>query len=187
MQAQLAALVEEYRSALVRLHGLRATVPEPRWTDRPAPGRWSVAECVAHLNLTSEVFLPIVRAAVQGAGQLEHVTRARYRRDPAGWLLSLTLPPPVRFRFSTTAPFTPQSLVLPAELAADFERHQVEFVACVRDAEGLRIDRVRIPSPFDSRIRYNAFSALTIVPRHQHRHLWQAEQAWKTLQQRGPR
>ena len=55
----------------------------------------------------------------------------------------------------------------------------------MRDAEGLAIDRVRIPSPFNPRIQYNAWSALVIIPRHQHRHLWQAEQVWQHLQQQG--
>jgi hypothetical protein len=36
---------------------------------------------------------------------------------------------------------------------------------------------VRITSPFNERVRYNVYSALTILAVHQHRHLWQAEQA----------
>ncbi len=32
---------------------------------------------------------------------------------------------------------------------------------------------------------YNLFACLTILPRHQHRHLWQAEQAWQALQKGG--
>ena len=31
--------------------------------------------------------------------------------------------------------------------------------------------------PVDARARYNVFAALSIMARHQHRHLWQAEQA----------
>ena len=38
------------------------------------------------------------------------------------------------------------------------------------------LGRLWIISPFDARIRYNAYACLTILPRHQHRHLWQAEQ-----------
>jgi hypothetical protein len=35
---------------------------------------------------------------------------------------------------------------------------------------------VKIGSPFNTRVKYNVFSALSVLPRHQHRHLWQAEQ-----------
>ena len=60
---------------------------------------------------------------------------------------------------------------------ADFERLQSEVIACVSAAEGLPIDNVKLASPFDARVRYNLYAALTLVPRHQHRHLLQAERA----------
>ena len=54
-----------------------------------------------------------------------------------------------------------------------------ELLALAREADGLPIDRVKIASPFNTRLRYNVFSAFSILPRHQHRHLWQAEQHLK--------
>jgi hypothetical protein len=51
----------------------------------------------------------------------------------------------------------------------------------VHEAEGLPLHRVKIVSPFNARVRYNLFSALSILPRHQHRHLWQAELAGRSL------
>jgi hypothetical protein len=54
-------------------------------------------------------------------------------------------------------------------------------MACVEAADGLPLGSVRITSPFDPRLRYNLYSCLTILPRHQHRHLWQAEQALERL------
>ena len=62
-------------------------------------------------------------------------------------------------------------------LVADFERLQSDVIACVSAAEGLPIDRIKLASPFDARVKYNLYSALTLVPRHQHRHLMQAERA----------
>jgi len=37
---------------------------------------------------------------------------------------------------------------------------------------------VRVTSPFNARVRYNLYACFTILPRHQHRHLWQAERVW---------
>ena len=51
------------------------------------------------------------------------------------------------------------------------------MIAGVRQADGLPIDDVKIVSPFDDRVKYNLYAALTLVPRHQHRHLLQAERA----------
>jgi hypothetical protein len=62
-------------------------VPAARWPQRPAPGRWSVAECIAHLNLTSTAFLQLLRPALDEARRSGHRPPSRYRRDPLGWIL----------------------------------------------------------------------------------------------------
>jgi hypothetical protein len=181
VQAQLAALLELYRTATVRLHQLRSAVSDAHWTERPGSGGWSVAECVAHLNLTSAALAPRVEGALEAARTLGPA-RGRYRRDPMGWLLCKVLPPPVRFKLPSTASFIPESLTPPSELVAEFERHQAEFVRVIRESEGLRIDQVRVTSPFNARAQYNLYAALTIIPLHQHRHLWQGEEVWKSIQ-----
>jgi hypothetical protein len=176
---QLQAVIAELGTAQARLHALAAATPATAWLRRPDPARWSIAECVAHLNLTSAAFVPLLRGALSDPA--EPTTTKRYRRDPMGWLLWRTLGPPVRFRLKTAAPFIPQSTARPAKLVAEFDRWQSELVGWVRKAEGLPLNRLWVRSPFDPRARYNAYSALTILPRHQHRHLWQAEQVWERI------
>jgi hypothetical protein len=173
---ELQAVVDEFESAVVRLRALRDKAPASRWGDRPRPDRWSIGECVAHLNLTSSAFLPLVRAGLDEARRSGHAARRRYRRDLLGWLLWRSMGPPVKRKFKTTAPFVPRSDRTSADLVAEFERLQAEQLALAGEADGLPIDRVKIASPFNPRLRYNLFSALSILPRHQHRHLWQAEQ-----------
>jgi hypothetical protein len=63
----------------------------------------------------------------------------------------------------------------------EFSRLQAEQIACVREADGLPLGRVRITSPFDARLKYNLYACFTILPRHQHRHLWQAERVWVSV------
>lgn len=179
MRVELQAVVEEFESALARLHALRDAVTADAWSRRPAPERWSVGECVAHLNLTSSAYVPLLRAGLGEARTSGHAAPRRYSRDVTGWLLWKGAGPPVRMKVKTTAPFVPRGDRPPAELVDEFERLQREQVALTREADGLPIDRVRITSPFNTRVRYNVFAALTILPRHQHRHLWQAEQIVK--------
>lgn len=178
MHPQLEALSVEFLEALDRLHELARRVPAEEWPHRTDRDRWSVAECVAHLNLTSEACLPLLRQGVAEAATLGGPAPGRYRHSPMGWLLWRTMGPPVRMRVRTTAAFVPASSTSPDTLVADFERHQDALVALVRAGDGLPLDRVRITSPFNARVRYNLYSALAIVARHQHRHLWQAEQVW---------
>ena len=106
---ELQAVIAEFESALARLHALRDTVPGHKWADRPEPDRWSIAECIAHLNLTSTAFVPLLRTGLDEARRSGHRAPSHYRRDLIGWLLWKTMGPPVKRKFTTTAPFVPRS------------------------------------------------------------------------------
>jgi len=184
MHADLVAVSEEFRAAQAQLHRLIRSVPESRWHQRPDSARWSMAECIEHLNLTAKAYLPLLRAALERGRTERRLDRAprRYRRDPVGWLLWRMAGPPVRHRVKTTSAFIPSSARPLRELVAEFDRLQEEQLRCVMEAEGLPLGRIWVRSPFDPRIRYNAYSCLTILPRHQQRHVWQAEQVAAALE-----
>jgi len=177
LHAQLDEFVREFESAAARLGRLRLQLSDAAWGRRPAPDRWSPGECIAHLNLTSTAVLPLVRQGLDEARRRGPTPRTRYRRDLVGWLLWRALSSPGRFKSKTAAPFVPSGDHSADELVTEFERLQAAQIGLVHEAEGWPIDRVKIVSPFNARVRYNVFSALSILPRHQHRHLWQAEAA----------
>ncbi len=184
MQPQLDAIAGDYRRAQTRLHRLAESIPPDRWSERPEPSKWSAAECVAHLNLTTEGFRPRVERALADGRKNRGRPPRRYRRDPVGWFLWRIMGPPVRMRVKTTAPFVPASVRAAGESIAEFDRFQEEQLGWVTEADGLPLGRLWVTSPFNARVRYNLFSCLSILPRHQERHLWQAEQAWAALSRR---
>jgi hypothetical protein len=181
MHPQLQVITDQFAAAQTRLHALAEATPEDWWSRRGDPARWSAGECVAHLNLTARAFLPLIRRALDEGRRAVSPPPSRYRRDPIGWLLWRSMGPPVRHRFRTTAPFVPSGAEPLARAVETFDRLQAEQMGCVADAEGLPLGALRITSPFNARIRYNLYSCLTILPLHQHRHLWQAEQVLEGL------
>jgi hypothetical protein len=174
---QLEALVTDLESAVERLRGMHGSLSHHAWSTRPAPGSWSAAECLAHLTLTSEALLPLFRRAVELARDQGEPAPARYRRGLLGWLAGKIIEPRGRLKIPTTEAFVPVTVRPVDDLVSDFTRLQVEIIACVRSAEGVSLDRVTVRSPFHGRLTYNAYAALTLVSRHQHRHLHQAERA----------
>jgi hypothetical protein len=180
MHPDLQRIADEFTEAQRRLHRLADTCADQLWARRPAPERWSAAECVAHLQLTAEAFLPSIRRALDEGCSAGRRAPRRYRRDPLGWLLWRLIGPPARVRVPTPARFAPQAAEPGPQLLAGFDRLQAEQLRCVQEADGLPLGRLRIVSPFDPRVRYNIYSALSILARHQHRHLWQAERALET-------
>lgn len=181
MHPQLRVVADELVAAQAHLHRLARATPAGQWLTRADPGRWSAAECVAHLNLTAEAFLPLIRRALDEAAALGEAAPARLRRDLTGWMLWRSAGPPVRFRVRTTAPFVPTGSEPLSTLLDTFDRLQAAQVECVERADGRPIHRVKIRSPFDARLRYNLYACLTVLPRHQERHIWQAEQVLRQV------
>ena len=174
---QLEEIVREFNSASARIRNLHGSLAPGRWNRRPAPETWSPGECVAHLNLTAIAMIPLIQQGLDAARRSGRAAGDRYRRDLIGWLLWKSISAPGRFKSKTIPSFVPASDRSADEVMAEFDRLQSEQIALTRASEGLPIDRVKMSSPFNASVRYNIFSALSILPRHQHRHLWQAEQA----------
>ena len=186
MHPQLAAIVAAFEAAQARLHRLADATPEDRWAARADRARWSVAECVAHLNLTGRAYLPLIRSALDEARALNAASgaRVRYRRDVVGWLIGRMAGPLPRVgglrvgRVRTTPAFVPGGELPRDAVLAEFDALQREQIALTRAGDGLPLDRVRVTSPFDARVRYGLYACLTILPAHQERHLEQAERVW---------
>ncbi len=67
---QLRELLAEAEAVQARFDALHLRVDDATWSRRPRSDRWSVAECIAHLNLTAD--------AMQ--------SRARVVKDLSAWL-----------------------------------------------------------------------------------------------------
>ena len=83
-------------------------------------------------------------------------------------------------RVKTPPDFVPSASPGRAEAVAEFDRLQAALIDITRQADRYSVSEIKIVSPFGERIRYNFYSALRILPRHQERHLGQAEEAAAT-------
>lgn len=177
---QLDERLTELMRAQERLHRLTDSLAPAAWAAKPHAGAWSAGECIEHLNLTSRAFIGPLRDAIVRSPQKD---TGRYRMDWPGWLISWMagpMPSAGRWRIgrvNTTEAFVPAAAPpFPATIAA-FDALQEQLRSIVDHAAGKAIDKVRITSPFEARVSYSAYSALVIIPRHQMRHLEQAEES----------
>ncbi len=183
MQHQLNRISAEFKEAQQRVNNLAAAVTPDRWSVRRNPNRWSVGECIAHLNLTAQAYVPLLTAAWEAHPPLDPPP-AQYRRDFMGWVLGYAagpLPGFGTFRFGrvkTVASFVPTGDASRDVTVAEFETTQDAQIQLTLMAEGRPLEDMRMVSPFDAKVKYNAYSCLVLLPRHQRRHLWQAEQVW---------
>jgi hypothetical protein len=176
VSAELGHVKQELLDARERARRLSEGLAETLWSIAPGPGRWSIAECVIHLNITSERFIPIIDDAIREGREMGVRLTTPPRRDLIGWLLAKWLEPPYRLRSKTTAPFVPARIEPMADVLERFDYLQGELLVRIDRAQGLPLERLRVVSPFNAKVKYNLYSAFRLMPVHQRRHLWQAEQ-----------
>ena len=155
---------------------------DPRlFTVRPHPSSWSAAECLSHLSISTELFLPVIASSIEEGRKKNLVARKKPSMDMLGRILRWFLEPPIRKRVTTSAPFVPKSVRAKAEAFGEFSSLQSKLIDLLHQASTLDLSKLKIVSPFDKRVRYNLYSAFLIIVAHQRRHLWQAEQAVAAL------
>jgi hypothetical protein len=184
VQQQLSDIIAEFEHAERRLTGLAESIPDDRWNVRRDPSAWSAAECVAHLNLTSEAYIPRIQKAIEEARKLPP-HRGKYHRDFVGWLFAKLVGPLPKIgkrrigKVKTTPSFVPTGDHPKQVTLAEFKRLQGEIMNLVKECDGLAIHKTKIVSPFGEKVSYNTFSTFHILSTHEERHLQQAEGVWE--------
>ena len=175
LQPELVRLKHELLDARERARKVTEGLPSTAWAARPPAGGWSIAECLMHLNITSERYVPLLDEALRSVRTKGRFAEGTLHRDFVGYLLSRFLEPPVRLRIGTAPAFRPAQIDPMPDVLERFDYLQQELLVRLERGAGLALDRQRIVSPFDARVRYNLYSAFCVITAHQRRHLWQAE------------
>lgn len=171
------------RAASDDARALVADVPPDRLHAAPAPGAWSVAQCLDHLVRTGAPLLPGLTHAVErleraGARTSEPVPLGRVGR----WM-AVSQRPGGR-KVKTPPLYRPASpdVVPPSPTAADdvlapFLDLQREFERLAVRAHGLALASARVASPALPLLRLNVAAWMEVTLAHTLRHLAQARRA----------
>src|SRR5262249_19676797 len=96
------------------------------WT--PGPDRWSIAQCIEHLNATARSYLPMIDEAIA-----EAIRRGRYGEGPfrytlMGRLIAWSQEPPPRLKLKSPRAFQPPPRRARQETMAAFRAYQVQYI-----------------------------------------------------------
>jgi hypothetical protein len=177
VEEQLQVVARELEKTTAQVMRLEQRLSPAQLAERPGPKRWSPAECIEHLNLTSRAYLLLMVPGIRELRDKNRRAAGPFRMEWKARFLAWLLEPPARMRMPTTAPFQPVSLPDPARVIPDFVGLQNQLLEQIRLAEGLALDQYLIASPFAKNMRYNLYSAFVLIAVHERRHLWQAERA----------
>ena len=173
---QLAVVKEELLYARERGRTVCKGLDANAWATRPAAADWSIAECLIHLNITSERLLPLIDEAIRDGRTRGLEGQGPYGMGMIGWALRRFLEPPYKVKTKTLPEFVPVKVDPMPDTLERFDYLQQQLQLRIDRSAGLALDRLRLVSPFNARIKYNLYATFCILATHQRRHLWQAEQ-----------
>lgn len=149
----------------------------------PAPGRWSMADVVAHLNRTGRLYLDALAHALADARARGMTDRGDWKPTFVGGMMTRSMEPPPRIRLPAPRIFRPaegeKAIDGPREVATWRALH-VEMEERIREAAGLDLRRAKVTSPASRWMKMNAGDALSLLLAHERRHLWQMRNVRKS-------
>lgn len=147
------------------------TLEQLNW--KRAEAEWSVGQCLEHLALSSEAYLPAIARALTGRPErvVREITPGWFGR----WFLTHVIEPsPTSARRRAPRRITPVSLV-DRSILDRFHRTNIDAREVPRRASRLDVNRIRFTNPFVPVTRFTAGTGLVILATHQRRHILQAE------------
>jgi hypothetical protein len=169
--ADLLARVEGVRKDTERLCG-GLSAEQIAW--KPAPGRWSILECLDHLAVANDFYLPRARASVDIARAQRLERRKPYEPSWKGrWWIKI-VDPDGTARFPAPKLFRPDRQPAPDRWRLFLEQ-QSTLASILRDADGLDLNEARMTHPLNRFLRFSLGDCLTAVILHEQRHVRQAQ------------
>jgi hypothetical protein len=173
---QLAELRSQFAAVKAEASELVDGLKESQFNWRPDPRRWSMAECLLHLNIVGDRYVRLLEKTLEDPGVRGRVGQGPFAHGVLGkWILTNTEPPPKR-KLKAPRSFTPAygqpiTAVLPT-----FRHVQEQLALLLEQANGLDLERIKIRALGLGPVRVNLYVAFAWIAAHERRHLWQARQ-----------
>lgn len=144
---------------------------------QPAPGSWSVGQCLQHLATGTDAVLPAIDRAIAVARERQWMAQAPVRYGVFARMMVTSMEPPVKWRIKTNRMFQPGPAPLRRDaVLAELTASRGRILERVRQSEGLNLKRAIVVSPVSRLIRVPLGAYLAFLAAHDRRHLWQARQ-----------
>lgn len=155
-----------------------AGLSEAQFNWRPGQDRWSIAECLKHLNVAVSKTLPAFDRAIAEGRSKGKMSSGPFRYGWfSRWMVASMEPPPKR-RMGTFPIFKlPAGATYRAtEVLPEFAAVRDQLAERVRQCDGLDLGHIKTISPVNRLLRLPLGAYLQFVIAHDRRHLWQARQ-----------
>ena len=170
----IADLIERTRQNLNQAEELNAQ-PEKILNLKPAPESWSALECIAHLNLYGNFYLPEIQRRINSA------VKPAEENFKSGWLgdyfAKMMLPREKLNKMKTFKDKDPNDHQLNKKTLIEFIDQQKQILDLLRQARAISLNKTRTAISISKWIKLKLGDTLRVVIYHNQRHLAQANKA----------
>lgn len=162
-----------FKKQLKYMHALTNRLSRIQFNYKPKPDKWSVGECIEHLNLSTGAYLKIMRALIKEA---DLQTTGEYDKGTMmGRIMLWALRKPGG-RFPAPKSFMPkEGEYNPNSVRDAFDRQIARLRQTLEECEGLALGSINMPWPVFRLIKLSLAQAFELQILHTDRHLKQAE------------
>lgn len=180
----IATFLDAIESNLSSAQDVTRGLSREQFNWRAEPGRWSIAQCLTHLNIVNSKDLGSIAEVIADgkARGLSGKGPFRYGFFSSKFVASQDLPIKTKFK-------APKNFIPPAEAdldktAAEYSRIACELRRLVLASEGLDLARVKtrlgaLPAPLRAIVKMPLGARFQLIANHDRRHLWQAGEVRK--------
>ena len=170
LQVRLSTMLETVQREFAVL-----TDEQLRWT--PAPNRWSIVECLQHLNLAERYYIRNIQHKVEKLGLMQtNPTDQALSSDWVGKAMLFAVDPQVKIKLPAPGIIRPRAAVdlVPAEVMSQFLDLQTLLHTLLNKAVYLDWNQEKIMTLFGNWLKIRLGDTFQMLVAHTERHLKQA-------------
>lgn len=148
---------------------------------RPTPGKWSVGQCLEHLNIVGGLYLPTITRKLKAAQERRTKPADTVKRGIIGRKMTEAMRIPASEKpLKTPQQYAPSGSRLPRTVVEVFSRHLDELTALLEQARLVNANAIRIPNPIIPLLWPRLTDVVEMLVEHLKRHVAQAEHVLET-------
>ena len=173
-------LVEELRDYYEQLENIKedaleltAPLEDTQFNWRPSLKRWSISECLGHLNLANGLDVPMLAGEIERARSAGLTAKGPFHYGFLSRAVIRFTEPPANFKTKAPKAYKPASGQPKDKVVAEFISIHDRLLDLISRANGLDLARIKVPTLFP-RVKFSLGQRFALLAAHDRRHLRQA-------------
>lgn len=178
MNSTINELISSLEGSSTRAKNTFGELTQNQFNWKPTADKWSVAECISHLQTANETYFPMLEEIAAGTYTPSFWQKISPFSGFFGRMLLKSVSPETKKKVKTATIFKPAASRYTKRLIDDFHSSNEQLISYMRKIKDDDLSMI-IASPVNVLITYSLDHSLKIMTYHEVRHLNQADNVMK--------